>query len=465
MTGEPFIPEKITVHLGAPDDTAAMNVTVGFVDYIKNVGSSELYPTWPESALRANMYAIISFALNRIYTEWYPSRGYNFDITNDTRYDQYYVHGRDIFEPISNIADEIFNNYVRKRGSVAPMFTAYCDGVRTNCDGLKQWGTVELANKGYIPYDILTYYYGNDIDIVRNAPVAENIPSYPGTPLREGSSGENVLRIQTQLNRISRNYPGIPKIDPVLGFMDTPTVEAVRIFQNVFNLPVTGEVDKSTWYKINRIFTGVTNLAELNAEGLTLENLGLNIPKSLKSGDTGPNVRVLQYFMSIIGAYYDAVPPISITGTYDDQTSAAVAAFQRLYGLPATGETDDRTWEDIYRAYKGIADSVPVSDLKEEIVLYPGTILREGMQNEYIKVLQQYLTEIHSRYPQIPQVSDTGYFGPVTRNAVTAFQRYFGLNPTGYVGADVWNKIAETYSSVKFGYVKPAGQYPGYIIR
>lgn len=465
MTGEPFIPEKITVHLGAPDDDTAMNVTVDFVDYIKNVGSSELYPTWPESALRANMYAIISFALNRIYTEWYPSRGYDFDITNDTRYDQYYVHGRDIFEPISNIADEIFNSYVRKRGSIAPMFTAYCDGVRTNCDGLKQWGTVELANQGYIPYDILRYYYGDDIDIVRNAPVAENVPSYPGTPIKEGDAGDNVVRIQTQLNRISENYPGIPRVEPVTGFFDNTTTDAVRTFQEVFNLPANGTVDRSTWYKINRIFTGVTNLAELTAEGLTIEDLGLNIPKSIKPGDTGVNVRVLQYYISVIGAYYDAVPPISITGTYDEQTTEAVAAFQRLYGLPATGETDDRTWEDIYRAYKGITDSVPVSASGEEIVLFPGTILREGMQNEYVRVLQRYLTEIHSQYPQIPQVSDTGYFGPVTRSAVTAFQRYFGLTPTGYVGADVWNRIAETYSNVKFGYIKPAGQFPGYTIK
>lgn len=184
MTGEPFIPEKITVHLGAPDDRSAMNVTVNFVDYIKNVGSSELYPTWPESALRANLYAIISFALNRIYTEWYPSRGYDFDITNDTRYDQYYVHGRDIFQPISDIVDEIFNNYIRRQGSVEPLFASYCDGVRTQCEGLKQWGTVDLAEQGYIPYRILTYYYGDNIDIVQNAPLRPISPHIPARQFR-----------------------------------------------------------------------------------------------------------------------------------------------------------------------------------------------------------------------------------------------------------------------------------------
>lgn len=465
MTGEPFIPEKITVHLGAPDDRSAMNVTVNFVDYIKNVGSSELYPTWPESALRANLYAIISFALNRIYTEWYPSRGYDFDITNDTRYDQYYVHGRDIFQPISDIVDEIFNNYIRRQGSVEPLFASYCDGVRTQCEGLKQWGTVDLAEQGYIPYRILTYYYGDNIDIVQNAPVAPNIPSYPGTPIQIGSAGDNVIRIQTQLNRIAGNYPAIPKIEPVTGSVDTNTADAVEAFQRIFNLPVTGVVDKATWYKINFIFTSVTQLAELTSEGLTISDLGLNLPKALVMGDSGGNVRALQYLLSVIGAYYDAVPPISVTGTYDEATANAVSAFQQLYGLPRTGETDSRTWEDIYRAYKGIADSVPVSSFREEIALYPGVMQREGMQNEYVRILQQYLTEIHREYPQIPQVSDTGYFGPVTKSAVTAFQRTFGLNPTGSVGAETWSRIGEVYSRVKYGYVKPAGQFPGYTIR
>lgn len=465
MTGQPYIPEKITVHLGAPDDASAMNVTVDFADYIKNVGSSELYPTWPEEALRANIYAIVSFALNRVYTEWYRSRGYDFDITNDTNYDQYFVNGRDIFQPISELADELFNDYVRRQGTIEPLFTAYCDGVRTNCGGLKQWGTVELAEQGYLPYEMLTYYYGDDIEIVKNAPVAPNVPSYPGAPLEIGSAGDNVVRIQSRLNRISRNYPAIPRIEPAAGFYDTTTEDAVKAFQQIFNLPATGVVDKATWYKINRIYNAVKRLAELDSEGLTVSDISLNLPRALVPGDTGGSVRALQYFLSVIGAYYDAVPPITITGTYDEQTERAVRAFQQIYGLPVTGSTDGETWEDIYSAYKGIADSVPVNSQGEEVVLFPGTILREGMQNEYVKTLQQYLTQIHKDYPQIPEVSDTGYFGPVTRNAVTAFQRFFGLTPTGTVGAETWNRISDVYSQVRFGYTKPAGQYPGYIIR
>ena len=465
MTGEPFIPENFVVHLGAPDDPTAMNVTVPFTDYIKNVASSEIYPTWPESALRANIYAIITYALNRYYTEWYPSRGYDFDITNDTRYDQYYVHGRDIFEPISNIVDEIFNNYLRRAGTIEPMFAAYCDGVRTYCKGLKQWETVELANRGMTPYEILRYFYGDDIEIVTNAPVSPNIPSYPGEVISFGSAGDNVVRIQTQLNRISQNYPAIPRIPYVTGSYDTLTEDSVRKFQQVFGLPQTGSVDKSTWYRINQIYTGIKQLGELTSEGVTISDYTADVPEFMGPGQSGANVRVVQYILSVVGAYYDAVPRITITGTYDEATANAVRAFQQIYGLPQTGIVDADTWEELYRAYKGIADSVPVNPEGEEIVLYPGMILREGMQNEYVRTLQQYLTEIHNAYPQIPAVSDTGYFGPLTKNAVTAFQRVFGIAPTGYVGAETWSRIGEIYSEVKYGYVKPAGQFPGYTIR
>ena len=165
MDGTPFIPSTITVHLGRPDQSA-QNVTVPFPDYIKNVASSEIFPTWPENAIRANVYAQVSFALNRIYTEWYRSQGYDFDITNSTAFDQSFVNGRSYFEDVSRIVDDLFNNYVRRQGAVEPLFTAYCDGRQTNCDGLKQWDTVSLANEGRTPYEILQYFYGDDIDIV-----------------------------------------------------------------------------------------------------------------------------------------------------------------------------------------------------------------------------------------------------------------------------------------------------------
>ncbi len=465
MVGEPYIPETITVHLGAPDDSSAPNVTVSFPDYIKNVASSELYPSWPENALRANIYAQVSYALNRYYTEWYRSRGYDFDITNDTRYDQYYVHGRDIFRTVSDIADSLFDDYIRRQGTIEPLFAAYCDGDRTMCDGLKQWETVTLANQGMIPYDILTYYYGNDIDIVENAPVRPGISSFPDQNLGIGNTGESVTALQQQLNRISQNYPAIPKIPTVNGIYDGTTEDAVRTFQQIFNLPQTGIVDKATWYRISYIFVSVKCLAELDSEGLRLEGTPLSLQQTLSQGDSGDNVRGLQYFLSVIGAYYDAVPAVDITGEYDTQTTEAVKAFQQIYGLPVTGITDDATFEDIFRAYRGIVESVPVNVQGDVPVLYPGTQLREGVSNEYVRVLQQYLTYIHRYYPQIPEVSDTGYFGPITRNAVMIFQRLYGQPATGVVGTATWNEIANEYSKLRFGYVKAPGQYPGYVIQ
>lgn len=213
----PSIPETITVHLGPPNSPAD-NVTLSFPDYIKNVASSEIFPTWPEAAIRANVYAQVTFALNRVFTEWYRSRGYPFDITSSTQYDQAFVYGRDVFNNISNIVDEIFNNYVVRRGTVEPLFTQFCNGTSVTCQGLSQWGTVTLANRGYTPYEMLQYYYGSDIEIVRNAPVEPFIGSYPGTPFGIGTSRQRGAHHSdgTQphcgpTTRLSRRYP--PRMD------------------------------------------------------------------------------------------------------------------------------------------------------------------------------------------------------------------------------------------------------------
>ena len=293
----PYIPETITVHLGHPDDPTARNVTVPFPDYIKNVASSEIYPTWPEEAIRANMYAQISFALNRIYTEWYRSQGYDFDITNSTAFDQAYVEGRDIFDNISEIADELFNDYLVRPGSVEPLFAQYCDGDRVQCDGLSQWGTVPLAEAGLSPYEILTEFYGPDLAIVRDAPTAPNLGSYPGSPLRLGDVSNDVRTIQLRLNRISNNYPAIPKIYPVDGVFDQGTLDAVKKFQQVFDLTPDGIVGKATWYRIAYLYTAITKLAELNSEGVRLEDVTGIFPDYLRRGDKGDYVRVLQYYL------------------------------------------------------------------------------------------------------------------------------------------------------------------------
>lgn len=463
MQGEPFIPEKITVHLGYPKSNAE-NVTVNFTDYIKNVASSEIYPTWPENSIRANVYVIVSYALNRIYTEFYRSQGYDFDITNSTQYDMSFVPGRDIFQPISEVVDELFNSYISRQGSLEPLFAVFCDGKIVSCDGLSQWGTVTLANQGYIPYDILRYYYGDDINIITDAPIQANDPSYPGIPITLGMSGGNVSLIQTRLNRISANYPAIPKIYPVNGIFGASTENAVKKFQEIWNLNPTGIVDKSTWYKIIYIYTSIKRLAQLASEGLSLSEISHQFPEVLESGSSGDYVRVLQYYLAVIGSYYERIPPVDITGEFGQMTVDSVKAFQSVFGLPQTGVVDETTWNEIYRAYAGIIESVPVPSPENNIALYPNIVLSEGITNEYVRILQQYLSYIHKTYPQVSDVNATGYFGPMTRNSVISFQNQFGLNPSGVVSAVTWDAIASVYSDLKFGYDKNPEQNPGYTI-
>lgn len=461
MTGQPFIPERITVHLGAPNTDAA-NITLDFPDYIKNVASSEIYPTWPESALRANIYAITTFALNRIYTEWYKARGFDFDITNSTQYDQAFFEGRSIFDSVSVIVDEIFNSYIRRQGAIEPLFSAFCNGTTSTCEGLSQFGTLELANQGLTPLQILKRYYGDDIEIVENVTVATNTPSYPGSPIEIGDRRSEVYTLQTQLNRISYNYPLIPKIAAVDGFYGEDTADAVETFQGIFNLPATGVTDEATWYQIAYIYISVKKLAELNSEGLSIEEAAVPIPDRLSVGNQGEPVRILQYHLAVIGAYYQSIQPAQITSLYDAQTEASVRSFQKTFGLAQTGDVDENTWESIYSAYAGIVESVPL--VEDDVVLYPGTPLREGITNEYVRILQSYLSEIHNTYTDIPSVSTTGYFGPLTRESVIAFQNRFGLRPSGIVGAQTWDAITSVWSDLKFGFDKKPFQNPGYTI-
>lgn len=462
LTGTPFIPETITVHLGFPDSNAP-DVVVDFASYVKNVASSEIYPTWNVSALRANIYAIVSFALNRIYTEWYRSRGYDFDITSTTQFDQKFINGREYFENISHLVDELFNDYVRRKGRVEPLFTAFCNGTTTTCDGLSQWGSQYLAERGYNSLEILKYYYGDDIEIVQNAPVRSAMQSYPGIELRNGSFGNDVKYVQVWLNRISRNFPAIPKIPAADGVFDTATEAAVRKFQQVFGLEVTGVVNAATWYKITYIFTSVKRLAELDSEGVRFEEISPQFREELSIGMQSIEVSMLQYYLAVIGAYYEAVMPVEITGYFGEQTERSVKSFQRVFGLPQTGVVDRATRNDLFRAYQGIVESVPPQ--YTYVALYPNTVLREGASGESVKIIQQYLTYINRSYPNIPAVSDTGYFGPLTRQSVTAFQRQFGIDPSGIVGAVTWDRIAGVYSDLRYGFDKRPYQNPGYTIK
>ena len=461
MEGTPFIPEFIRVHLGAPSDTSVQNVTVPFPDYIKNVASGEIYPTWPESAIRANIYAQISYALNRYYTEWYPSQGYDFDITSTTQYDQTFAQGREIFENISQIVDDIFNDYIVRGDNVEPLFAQYCNGTTSTCDGLSQWGTVDLANEGLGAFDILTYYYGTDINLVTDAPIRAPFASYPGFPLRLGDAGDAVRTKQIQLNRISANYPSIPKIYPVDGVFGPETEEAVRTFQRVFGLTQDGIIGKATWYRIAYLYTSVKRLSELDSEGLALEDVAQQYPSILRLGDTGLPVRVIQYYLGVIGQFYETVPPnVRVTGTFDETTRQAVLAVQRTFGIAEDGIVGRQTWNQIYRAYRGIIDS---SDpLLGGVALFPGNTLRIGSQGEDVRLIQEYLQYIAQTLETIPEVEPTGVFGNQTDAAVRAIQEQYGIDATGIVGAATWEIIAGLYSDLTSGNEKQTGQYPGY---
>ncbi len=460
----PIIPEYITVHLGRPS-REAQNVTLPFPEYIKNVASSEIYPTWPESAIRANIYAQISFALNRIYTEFYRSQGYDFDITNSTANDQSFIYGRDIFENISEIVDEIFDSYVRRQGSVEPLFTAYCDGIEVRCNGLSQWGTVTLAEQGLTPYEILQNYYGNNIDIVTDVPVGNIEESVPLRPLRLGSIGSDVQRIQVQLNRISANYPAIPKIYPVNGIFGESTEEAVREFQRIFSLTDDGIVGRGTWYRIQYIYTAVKRLASLDSEGLTISESATQYPEELSLGSVGVGVRVLQYFLRYIANFNPNVPSVASDGIFGPATAEAVRAFQTEYGLPVTGVVNERTWDSIYNVYLSLVASVPLQYREGRIVPFPGTTLLRGSSGESVVLLQEYLNYIAETYTDIPTVLVDGQFGPATENAVRAFQNVFGLTgPEGVVGASLWDSITSIYEDLYYGNRASEGQYPGYTV-
>ena len=348
----PYIPQRITVHLGAPSASAA-NVTVSFSDYVKNVASSEIYPTWEEAALRANILAIVSFALNRVYTEFYRSRGYDFDITSSTAYDQFFVNGRSFFTNVARLVDELFNDYLRRPGFVEPLAAKFCNGTTVTCEGLSQWGSQNLARQGYNTVQILRSYYGN-VEIVNNAPVRGITTSYPGYPLRRGITGPSVVVVQVQLNRISQNYPAIPKISMVDGIFGAQTEAAVRKFQEIANLAVDGVVGRQTWYALGRYYIAVTNMAELRSEGQRFYTISWATTNPIEQGDRGVKVEHLQYMLSVLAAYIPEIPNVAVDGIFGPATRNAVLAAQRRFGLPQTGIVDFDTWDEIYDQFSGI---------------------------------------------------------------------------------------------------------------
>ena len=458
-----IIPKNITVHLGKPA-ASARNVTVSFRSYIANVASSEVYPTWPESALRANIHCQISLALNRIYTEWYPSRGYSFNITNSTSYDQYYVHGRTVFDVMVRLTDDIFNTYLRKTGTVNPYYSEYCDGKSVTCPGLKQWGTVTLAKQGKTPLQILKYYYGSDIEIVRTHNIQAIPQSYPGSPLRQGDSGTAVFTLQRQLNRIAKDYPFIGKLT-VDGVFGPRMVSTVKTFQRQFNLTADGVVGRQTWYKISYIYVSVKDLAELTSEGETSSGTlsdGSWGGTALRTGSTGSAVEQVQFWLNTLAQYESAIPSLAVDGRYGAATASAVRAFQRRYGLTVDGVVGRETWNAIYNEFRSIQSDNGTPNA------YPGTALREGASGQNVRLVQFWLKIAHTVYSRLNDLTVDGRFGAATTAAVKRFQTYFGLTSDGVVGRTTWNKLYEVYNDIANKLLSSSlrpGEYPGILRR
>ncbi len=439
------VPTTITVHLGPPS-APAENIVISYTRYIKNVASTEIYPTWPVETLKANIIAIQSFTLNRVYTEYYRTRGYNFDITNSTAYDQAFIPGREIFGTINSLVDEYFNSYIVRGGQVQPLAAQYCSGTAVTCEGLSQWGSLSLGKSGLDAQKILQNYFGNNTYIVYNAQVAAPIESYPGVPLRLGSFDEEVRTIQRQLNRISINYPAIPRVTVNEGVFNGATQRSVIAFQQIFNLPVDGIVGKATWYKLKFIYNGVKDLSEIYSEGIFASEIERYFNTIYKRGSRGLIVKEIQFYLDFFARFNNELPRITIDGIFGPKTEEAVKAFQSLYGLTADGIVGRNTWNMLSSAYKAFLATLPEGYMSFESPLYPGYFITSGSSGEVVRQVQTYLRKIAQNDKRVPLITVDGVYGPKTTAAVKAFQGISDIPQLGEVGPLTWNALIEAFN-------------------
>lgn len=394
--------------------------------------------SWPEEALRANIIAQVSLALNRIWTEWYPSRGYSFNITGSPGYDQAYVNGRTVFAVMERLTAELFNTFVQRSGDAEPYFTEYCDGKTVTCPGMKQWGTVDRAREGMNALQILRYYYGNRVQLVTTDNIAAIPSSYPGSPLRRGSTGTNVRILQKQLSRIARDYPSFGK-PAVTGTFDEATENSVKKFQKQFSLTADGVVGRATWNKVSFIYVSVKDLAELTSEGETAEgtqSAGGWPGTVLRRGSTGSSVEQVQFWLSDLAQFDSSLVRVTVDGSYGAATERAVRAFQQKQSLTADGVVGQRTWNALYAAWVDAQ-----SDLGG--TAWPGTALRRGAAGMEVRLVQFWLRLAAGNYSALRTVTVDGSYGAATVSAVEAFQTLFGLTSDGVVGRSTWNKLKE----------------------
>ena len=394
--------------------------------------------SWPEEALRANIIAQVSLALNRIWTEWYPSRGYSFNITGSPGYDQAYVNGRTVFAVMERLTAELFSTFVQRSGDAEPYFTEYCDGKTVTCPGMKQWGTVDRAREGMNALQILRYYYGSRVQLVTTDNIAAIPSSYPGSPLRRGSTGTNVRILQKQLSRIARDYPSFGK-PAVTGTFDEVTENSVKKFQKQFSLTADGVVGRATWNKVSFIYVSVKDLAELTSEGETAEgtqSAGGWPGTVLRRGSTGSSVEQVQFWLSDLAQFDSSLVRVTVDGSYGAATERAVRAFQQKQSLTADGAVGQRTWNALYTAWVDAQ-----SDLGG--TAWPGTALRRGAAGMEVRLVQFWLRLAADNYSALRTVTVDGSYGAATVSAVEAFQTLFGLTADGVVGRSTWNKLKE----------------------
>lgn len=433
VLSEVVVPKKITVHLARPAVSAA-NVTVSFQDYIANVASSEVYPTWPEQALRANILAQISLALNRIWTEWYPSRGYSFNITNSPGVDQAYVRGRTVFAVMERLTAELFNTYVRRTGDTEPYYTEYCDGKSVTCPGMKQWGTVERAKEGKSALEILRYYYGSRVQLVTTNNIASIPQSYPGSPLRRGSTGRSVEQVQFWLSSLAQFDSDLPSVR-VDGSFGAATERAVKAFQKSEGLTQDGVVGQTTWQELYAEWVN----AQSDAGGTAYPGT------ALRTGSRGNAVRLVQFWLRLAAENYTGLSNVTVDGSFGSGTASAVRAFQRLFGLTADGVVGAGTWAKLNEVGLAVANNLVGQNIQ------PGqfvTTLREGSTGTPVRALQYNLRLLAAYYRDVPTVTVDGTFGAATRRAVIAWQEHAGLTVDGVVGRLTWQSIYDSAQQV-----------------
>ena len=415
--------------------------------------------------MRANIHCQISLALNRIYTEWYPSRGYSFNITNSTSYDQYYVHGRTVFDVMVRHDGRHLQYLSPEDRNGQPLLLRILRRQVRHLSGPEAVGHGHAGQQqGKTPLQILKYYYGSNIEIVRTNNIQAIPQSYPGSPLRQGDSGTAVFTLQRQLNRIAKDYPFFGKLT-VDGVFGPRMVSTVKTFQRQFNLTADGVVGRQTWYKISYIYVSVKDLAELTSEGETSSGTlsdGSWGGTALRTGSTGSAVEQVQFWLNTLAQYESALPSLAVDGRYGAATASAVRAFQRRYGLTVDGVVGRETWNAIYNEFRSIQSDNGTPNA------YPGTALREGASGQNVRLVQFWLKIAHTVYSRLNDLTVDGKFGAATTAAVKRFQTYFGLTSDGVVGRTTWNKLYEVYNDIANKLLSSSlrpGEYPGILRR